>query len=215
MTRIPRCCSRRASTDPQDGLLRTRMVKFSSRAATRARGASDQSQRRKAGRPQVITGGGEDMDRAILERMMSPLGTPAAQRGVSRHRGCQYPAGQWQACPGPDTLHLAREGSDVVLTLADDGAGLDRARIRAKTVERGLLDEDAAVDDDDRISSSCNMGSRPRRSWSVSGRGSAWMSYLPRSNSSVARWRLIRSPGAVPDSRSACHSRWRSPIRCW
>ena len=37
----------------------------------------------------------------------------------------------------------------MVLTLADDGAGLDRARIRAKAVERACSTRDAAVDDDD------------------------------------------------------------------
>ena len=37
----------------------------------------------------------------------------------------------------------------MVLTLSDDGAGLDRARIRTKAVERGLIEADAAIEDDD------------------------------------------------------------------
>ena len=42
------------------------------------------------------------------------------------------------AAQGSIVLHLVREGSDVVLTLSDDGAGLDRERIRAKAEANGL-----------------------------------------------------------------------------
>ncbi|MGB5467861.1 MAG: response regulator, partial [Sedimenticolaceae bacterium] len=54
-----------------------------------------------------------------------------------------------KAAQGSIVLHLVREGSDVVLTLSDDGAGLDRERIRAKAVERGLLEADAVIEDED------------------------------------------------------------------
>ena len=139
----------RVNTDLQDGLLRTRMVKFSSRVPRLERVVRQTSHSVGKQAGLKVIGGGEDMDRAILERMMSPLEhllRNAVSHGIE---DANTRLANGKPAQGLITLHLAREGSDVVLTLADDGAGLDRARIRAKAVERGLLDEDAAVDDDD------------------------------------------------------------------
>ncbi|MCB1816585.1 MAG: Hpt domain-containing protein [Chromatiaceae bacterium] len=139
----------RVNTDLQDGLLRTRMVKFSSRVPRLERVVRQTSHSVGKQAALKVIGGDEDMDRAILERMMSPLEhllRNAVSHGIE---DANARLANGKAAQGLITLHLAREGSDVVLTLADDGAGLDRARIRAKAVERGLLDADAAVDDDD------------------------------------------------------------------
>lgn len=139
----------RVNTDLQDGLLRTRMVKFSSRVPRLERVVRQTSHSVGKQAGLKVIGGDEDMDRAILERMMSPLEhllRNAVSHGIE---DANTRLANGKAAQGLITLHLAREGSDVVLTLADDGAGLDRARIRAKAVERGLLEADAAVDDDD------------------------------------------------------------------
>ena len=42
---------------------------------------------------------------------------------------------------------VRREGSEVVLQISDDGAGLNRAAIRARGVERGLIAADAQLTD--------------------------------------------------------------------
>jgi two-component system chemotaxis sensor kinase CheA len=42
------------------------------------------------------------------------------------------------------SLQIARDGEDIVVALADDGAGIDPAHIRAIAVKRGLLDHEAA-----------------------------------------------------------------------
>ncbi|MES2857825.1 MAG: response regulator, partial [Pseudomonadota bacterium] len=44
---------------------------------------------------------------------------------------------------------VRREGSEVVLQVSDDGGGLDRAAIRARAIERGLIREDAVLGDGD------------------------------------------------------------------
>ena len=42
---------------------------------------------------------------------------------------------------GKVSLVMSREGTEVVLTISDDGAGLDSDAIRRKAVANGLLDE--------------------------------------------------------------------------
>jgi len=139
----------RVTTDLQDSLLRTRMVKFSSRVPRLERVVRQtcHSIGKQAGLD--VKGGGEDMDRAILERMMGPLEhllRNAVSHGIEDAEA-RRAAGK--APQGTITLQLARDGADVVLKLSDDGAGLDRARIRAKAEQRGLLAADAVIEDDD------------------------------------------------------------------
>ena len=50
---------------------------------------------------------------------------------------------------GQITLDVGRQGSDVVLSVSDDGRGLNREAIRRKAVEKGLIAADAAIDGED------------------------------------------------------------------
>jgi chemosensory pili system protein ChpA (sensor histidine kinase/response regulator) len=139
----------RVTTDLQDALLRTRMVKFSSRVPRLERVVRQTAHGLGKQANFDVTGGEEDMDRAILERMMSPLEhllRNAVSHGIE-DVGTREAKGK--SSQGLISLRLAREGTDVVLTLSDDGAGLDRERIRAKAIERGLLDADASIEDED------------------------------------------------------------------
>ena len=88
-----------------------------------------------------------ELDRNVLERMTAPL--EHMLRNAVAH-GLELPAQRKQAGkPEEGTIHLAvrREGSEVVLEVSDDGAGLDRAAIRRRGVERGLVRSDAAISD--------------------------------------------------------------------
>jgi two-component system chemotaxis sensor kinase CheA len=46
-------------------------------------------------------------------------------------------------------LTFARDGDAITATLSDDGTGIDPARIHHMAVERGLLDQDAVLSDDE------------------------------------------------------------------
>ncbi len=50
---------------------------------------------------------------------------------------------------GKITLTFARDGNYLVVTCADDGAGLDLARIRVQAIERGLIAADQNLSDDE------------------------------------------------------------------
>jgi chemosensory pili system protein ChpA (sensor histidine kinase/response regulator) len=139
----------RVTTDLQDSLLRTRMVKFASRVPRLERVVRQTCHTLGKQARLDVVGGREDMDRAILERMMGPLEhllRNSVSHGIE-DVGMRQAKGK--PVQGLISLHLAREGSDIVLKLSDDGAGLDRERIRAKAIDRGLLEASAAVEDDD------------------------------------------------------------------
>lgn len=139
----------RVNNDLQDGLLRTRMVPFASRTARLQRVVRQTSHSLGKQADLSVIGGDGEMDRAILERMMAPL--EHLLRNAVAH-GIE-PPDERRAADKPEagvvSLVMSREGGDVVLTVSDDGRGLDREAIRRKATERGLLLAGAEVDDDD------------------------------------------------------------------
>nr|WP_246345648.1 Hpt domain-containing protein [endosymbiont of Lamellibrachia barhami] len=139
----------RISTDLQDGLLRTRMVPFAQllpRLQRVVRQTADQ-----LGKKARLDSFGTDgeMDRSILNRMIPALEhllRNAVSHGIeSLSERAQAEKGE----QGVVSLYMAREASDIVLTISDDGRGLDIDAIKAKAIDHGLIVQDAEISDDD------------------------------------------------------------------
>ncbi|WP_239003102.1 Hpt domain-containing protein [Dechloromonas sp. TW-R-39-2] len=93
-----------------------------------------------------IADGQVDIDRSVLDKMLAPLEhmlRNAVTHGIES-REQRLAAGKSEI--GEITLKLAQEGNEIILTLADDGKGLDHQLIRARAEAMGLLAPDAAVD---------------------------------------------------------------------
>jgi chemosensory pili system protein ChpA (sensor histidine kinase/response regulator) len=94
-----------------------------------------------------IRGGQTGIDRSVLETIASPL--EHLLRNAIAH-GIELPADReasGKSAQGEITLSLAQEGNDAVINLSDDGAGLNLERIRARGLERGLLQPDSNPDE--------------------------------------------------------------------
>ena len=139
----------RVSSDLQEGLMRTRMLPFDSlvprlrRVIRQAAGETGKQAQLK------LEGAQGELDRNVLERMTAPL--EHMLRNAVAH-GLEAPDARRKAGKGEEgsiRVSVRREGSEVVLQVADDGTGLDRQAIRARAVERGLLKPDAILADAD------------------------------------------------------------------
>ncbi|MES2918653.1 MAG: Hpt domain-containing protein [Pseudomonadota bacterium] len=162
----------RINTELQEGLMRSRMVPFS-RLVPRLKRIVRQTGQ-EVGKPadlDVINPDGE-MDRTLLERIVAPL--EHMLRNAVDH-GLEDPAGRVAAgksAQGNVTLTLAREGGEVVLTLADDGRGINIVAVRKKALERGLIVEGQDISDQDVIQFIFHAGfSTAAAVTQVSGRG--------------------------------------------
>ena len=127
------------SRDLQQDLLRVRMVPFknlSERLYRIVRQAAKEAGKRAN---LEIQGSEIELDRSVLERITAPFEhmlrnsiahgiEPSAER---------IAAGKSEV--GEIRLEIRQEGNEVMLAVADDGKGLDLARIRAKAIERGLM----------------------------------------------------------------------------
>src|SRR5699024_12048145 len=119
----------RVNTELQEGLMRTRMVPFE-RLVPRLRRIVRQvsAELGKAAELQVTNAEGE-MDRSVMERMMAPL--EHMLRNAIAH-GLELPEVRQHAgkpATGRIQLELGREGADILLTLSDDGAGINVAAV--------------------------------------------------------------------------------------
>ncbi len=95
---------------------------------------------------ELTTEGAEtELDKTVIERLSDPL--VHIIRNCIDH-GIELPAARMAAGkPACGTIHLSaiHSGAHVLIRIADDGAGLDIAAIRAKAVEKGLIAADVEL----------------------------------------------------------------------
>ena len=99
----------------------------------------------------VIEGDETEVDRTVIEEIGDPL--MHMVRNAADH-GIEAPAARAAAGKPPAgsiTLRARHQGGFVVIEIADDGGGLDPARLRGKAIERGLIPADAMLDDHDAL----------------------------------------------------------------
>jgi two-component system chemotaxis sensor kinase CheA len=96
-----------------------------------------------------MSGENTELDKTVMERIVDPL--VHLVRNTCDH-GIEMPdvrraAGKPET--GTLTLSACHKGGNVVIEIADDGAGLNREKIFKKAIERGLVKPDASLSDED------------------------------------------------------------------
>jgi chemosensory pili system protein ChpA (sensor histidine kinase/response regulator) len=94
-----------------------------------------------------IVGGQVEMDRSVLDRMQAPIEHMLRNAVTHGIESRAWRAGACKPEAGEITIALAQEGNEIVLSLQDDGRGLDAERIRARAEALGLIAANATVDD--------------------------------------------------------------------
>ena len=133
--------------DVQQDLIAIRMVPFTS-ISDRLFRVARLSARENSKRAELeISGGSVEVDRGVIERIAAPI--EHVLRNAVVH-GIEAPPKRLAAGKpevGVLRIEVRQEGSEVVLTLADDGAGLNLARIREKAIALGLMRENERLSD--------------------------------------------------------------------
>ncbi len=129
----------RLNRELQQGLMRIRMVPMSSvteRLHRIVRQTAKETGKRAALK---VEGESVELDRSVLEKMTAPfehLLRNAVAHGIETEQDREI-AGKNET--GAIELRARQEGNEVVLTIRDDGAGIDLERVRAKAIELGML----------------------------------------------------------------------------
>ena len=137
----------RLNRELQQDLMRVRMVPVGT-LAERLHRLVRQTSKELGKRANLdLRGANVELDRSVLERITGPfehLLRNSITHGIEE-RAARAAAGKPEI--GEIRLDVRQEGNEVTLTLTDDGAGLNLARIRARGIERGLLQSGESVTD--------------------------------------------------------------------
>ena len=135
--------------DMRDSALQLRMVKIGATFTRFQRVVHDVS--RELGKDIALSVSGEDteLDKTVVEKIADPLthlvrnsmdhGIEAAALRVQRGKPAQ----------GTVSLNAYHDSGSIVIEVSDDGGGLNRDRILAKAVERGLVESGRALSDNE------------------------------------------------------------------
>ena len=141
----------RISTDLQEGLMRTRMVRFGG-LTSRLRRIVRQISRELGKEVEVeIIGESTEVDRTVLDRIIAPL--EHMLRNAVAH-GIELPEGRkalGKNETGTISIEVTRQGASVVIIVKDDGAGIDVDKIRSKAIQQGFMTYDSDLSDHDAL----------------------------------------------------------------
>lgn len=139
----------RVSTDLQESLIRTRMIPFAG-LAPRLRRVVRQAARQLDKKVDLHLRGAEgEMDRAVIERIVAPLEHMLRNSVAHGIESQEHRKSAGKRPAGTITIELGRDGTEIVLRISDDGAGLDIDAIRRRAIERGLMEAGMNLPDSD------------------------------------------------------------------
>ncbi len=162
----------RLTEELRDTALNIRMLPIGSTFTKFKRLVRDLSQELGKDIEMETEGAETELDKTVIERLNDPL-VHLIRNSIDH--GIEMPEIRRAAGkPVMGTVHLGAEhsGDSVLITIRDDGAGLDKERIREKAIERGLISSSAELTDKEIYNMIFAPGfSTADKVTSVSGRG--------------------------------------------
>jgi len=141
----------RVITELQNSLMRTRMVPFQRHVQRLTRlvrqAANDTGKRAEL----VVQGAAAELDRQMLERMVPPLEHMLRNAVVHGIEAPERRTALGKPDVGRISISLERDGAEVVIVVADDGAGISVKLIREKAIALGLTDPQAKLTDEEAV----------------------------------------------------------------
>ncbi len=137
----------RVNAELQDGLMETRLVSFNSIVPRLRRLVRTTSKELKKPVKLEVHGAEGEMDKTVLEGVIAPLEhmiRNALAHGIESNRKKAK-----KSDTGHISLDLRREATEVVITVVDDGAGINREKVRQIAIEKGIIDKNKKISEND------------------------------------------------------------------
>jgi chemosensory pili system protein ChpA (sensor histidine kinase/response regulator) len=161
----------RVNSQLQEGMMRARMMPFSSLVPRLRRIVRQISSELGKSINLSISAEGE-MDRSVIERLVAPLEhmlRNAIDHGIESQEARKKSGKQ---VTGQIGIRLFREGSQVVIEIRDDGAGIKQQAVRRKAIERGIISANVTLSEPELLRLIFEPGfSTAEKVTQISGRG--------------------------------------------
>jgi len=139
----------RVTAELQDGLMRTRMVPFERNVPRLTRLVRQIAKEAGKRAELAVEGASGELDRQVLDKMLPPFEHMLRNAVVHAIESSEERQEAGKPATGRITIRLHREGSEMVIDVADDGRGLDVDAIRRKAYELDMLKPDTKVTDEE------------------------------------------------------------------
>lgn len=123
----------------QQGLMRTRMVRFENISERLHRIVRQTATELKKPADLEIKGEAVEIDRSVLEKMAGPLEHLLRNAIAHGLEDAKKRSSLKKPKVGQIQIQARQEGNEILLSLTDDGSGLDYAKIKAKAASLGML----------------------------------------------------------------------------
>ena len=90
-----------------------------------------------------------ELDKTVIERLADPLIHLIRNSADHGLEGAEQRAAAGKPTAGKIMLAARQSGAEVVITISDDGRGVDRDRVRAKAEENGLIQPSQVLNDNE------------------------------------------------------------------
>lgn len=138
----------RNTREMQESVMRIRMLPISFVFSRMPRLVHDLSSKLNKKVELVVEGEHTELDKTVMEKIGDPMVHLVRN---SLDHGIETPAARIAAgkpATGKVTLKAYHQGGNIVIEIKDDGNGLNKDRILAKAIERGLVQEGESVSDE-------------------------------------------------------------------
>lgn len=123
----------------QQGLMRTRMVRFENVSERLHRIVRQTAAELKKPAELEIKGESVEIDRSVLEKMVGPLEHLLRNAIAHGLEDAKKRTSLKKPRMGQVHIQARQEGNEIILSLSDDGSGLDYEKIKAKAASLGML----------------------------------------------------------------------------
>ncbi|NMB99710.1 MAG: hypothetical protein GYA35_05445 [Thermoanaerobaculaceae bacterium] len=120
-------------------ILETRLVSFDTLIERLERGARDLSAKTSKKFKFIVEGGGEKIDKVLLEKLLDPLMhllRNSADHGIEEN---EQRVKLGKPSEGNIKIAIKRDGEKLTISFSDDGKGLDYEAIKESALKRGLI----------------------------------------------------------------------------
>ncbi|PSB44357.1 hypothetical protein C7B80_21015 [Cyanosarcina cf. burmensis CCALA 770] len=141
---------RQVTTHLQEGITRSRMVPFSQIAERLPRAVRDIALKYGKQAELQVEGNETLIDKGLLEQLYDPM-THLVNNAITH--GIETPderTTKGKAAAGKITIRAFHQGNQTVITVSDNGAGIDPEKVKAKAIANGLITP-AEADSMDRL----------------------------------------------------------------
>ncbi|PSB03564.1 hybrid sensor histidine kinase/response regulator [Merismopedia glauca] len=135
---------RQVTSQLQEGLTRSRMVPFAQAVNRLQRGVRDNALKNGKQVQLVVEGRETLIDKVLLEHLSDPL-NHILNNAIAH--GLETPAARQAAGKAPIgkvTINANYQGNQTLITISDDGAGINIDTVKAKALKIGLIDAEQA-----------------------------------------------------------------------